>query len=194
MSPTKPMNPNPATLTELFNDAYVFGPGDFRDHMHTLTLLAAQCLHITEFGTSCGISTSALMFAQPQRLITYDIRRHERVAVLERLAAAKGIAFEFRQQSTAALLDIEETDLLFIDTWHVACQLEKELKHAARVRRYIVMHDTVTFGTRPESGNEQGLLSALVPFLKVTKGHWRLSVHYPHNNGLTVLHRVESCS
>jgi|KBSSwiStaDraftv2_1062776.scaffolds.fasta_scaffold174202_2 hypothetical protein len=36
---------------------------------------------------------------------------------------------------------------LFIDTWHVCEQLETELsRHSVRVRRYLVMHDTVTFG------------------------------------------------
>jgi hypothetical protein len=44
-------------------------------------------------------------------------------------------------------LEIEETDLLFLDTWHVYEQVRDELKlHANKVRKYICFHDIVSWG------------------------------------------------
>jgi hypothetical protein len=40
-------------------------------------------------------------------------------------------------------VEIEETELLFIDTYHYYAQLKKELKlHAGKISRYIAFHDT----------------------------------------------------
>jgi predicted O-methyltransferase YrrM len=180
-------------LMDLFVESLHNGPGDIRDHLNALALLAASCEHVTEFGTSVGISTSALMLARPKRLITYDITRNPRVSKLEEVARQAGIEFRFRQQSTRQLCELEPTDLLFIDTLHVQAQLTAELFWAPQVRRYIVMHDTVTFGTYPEHpapDSGRGLLFALLPFLKENKAQWRLAAHYQHNNGLTVLERM----
>lgn len=185
-------------LEALFVESLHTGPGDIRDHLNTLALLAARCEHITEFGTSMGISTSALMLARPKRLITYDIARNPRVTKLEEVARLSGIDFSFRQESTSRLNNIEPTDMLFIDTLHVQAQLTAELNLATEVydgevRRYIVMHDTVTFGIYPEHpapGSGRGLLFALLPFLRQNAARWRLAAHYQHNNGLTVLERI----
>ena len=185
-------------LMDLFVESLHNGPGDIRDHLNALALLAASCEHITEFGTSVGISTSALMLARPKRLITYDIVRSPRVDRLESVARQTGIEFSFRQQSTRQLGSIEDTDMLFIDTLHVQAQLAAELglvagEYSCKVRKYIVMHDTVTFGIYPEhpaSDSGRGLLFALLPFLRQHMTRWRLAAHYQHNNGLTVLERV----
>ena len=105
---------------------------------------------------------------------------------LERHAGKTRFAF-YRQDVLEA--DIAETDLLFIDTWHVYGQLKAELeRHAGKVRRYIVLHDTETYGHKGEAEGEQGLWLAVEEFL--AKGGFGLKAHYKNNNGLTVLERI----
>jgi hypothetical protein len=83
---------------------------------------------------------------------------------------------------------IEETDLLFIDTWHVYRQLKEELRlHADRARKYIILHDTTTFGLRGEDGGE-GLIKAVDEFLSDNR-EWSIKEVFANNNGLTVLQR-----
>ena len=85
-------------------------------------------------------------------------------------------------------VDIEETDLLFIDTWHVYDQLREELRrHAGRASRYVVLHDTTTFGERGEVAGHAGLWPAVEEYLAL--GRFALAARYENNNGLTVLRR-----
>ena len=56
-------------------------------------------------------------------------------------------------------LEIEETDLLFIDTWHDYLQLKKELfRHSNKVKKYIILHDTVFYGFINENLYEDVLI------------------------------------
>jgi hypothetical protein len=137
-------------------------------------------------GTRTAVSTTALLAARPARLVCYD---RVRLPQVDRLfAAAEGTEAVFRQEDVLAA-DIEETDLLFIDTWHVYGQLRAELaRHAGKARRYVVLHDTATFGENGESPGHRGLWPAVEEFL--AGGAFRLAERYENNNGLTVLERV----
>jgi len=160
---------------------------DIYQHLTTLHRYASRCRHVTEFGTRTGVSTLALLRALPQRLITYDLVRHQEVDRLEELAQLQGVDFLFRQQDTRHA-DLALTDLLFIDSYHARQQLEAELAVAReKVRHYLIFHDTNTFGEQGEDGDE-GLWPAIVAFLDRNPG-WRLQEHRPANNGLTVLGR-----
>ena len=102
----------------------------------------------------------------------------------------EGVNFEFIQASTTDV-EIEETDLLFIDTLHVYEQLKAELgKHAGKVRKYIIMHDTVTFGTHGELSGTTGLMPAVNEFL-ASNPQWKIKEVYTNLHGLTILERVE---
>jgi hypothetical protein len=58
--------------------------------------------------------------------------------------------------------ELEETDLLFLDTWHVYEQLHEELApHAGKVRKYIVIHGTGAYAERGEDDGHQGLAPAI---------------------------------
>ena len=95
--------------------------------------------------------------------------------------------FEFLQGDSLSV-EIEETDLLFIDTKHVGDQLWAELsKHALRVRRWIALHDTQLFGEQGEDGGA-GLLPALRRFLRENP-KWSVVYHTQANHGLTVTGR-----
>jgi hypothetical protein len=84
--------------------------------------------------------------------------------------------------------EIEETDLLFIDTLHTYDQLREELRrHGGKARRYIVLHDTSTFGEQGEVPDSRGLWPAVQEFL--VQGTFHLKERRTNNNGLTILER-----
>jgi hypothetical protein len=161
-------------------------PSDIQEHLATLFALAKECRHVTELGTRTGVSTTALLAAQPDVLICYDLRRFPEVDRLRNLAGRTHFDFH---QADVRLIDIEETDLLFIDTWHVYEQLREELRlHGVKARKYIVLHDTTTFGLKGETDGHRGLWPAVEEFLEA--GRFRLKARYENNNGLTVLERI----
>lgn len=161
-------------------------PSDINEHLPALYELAKGCKHVTEMGTRTGVSTLALLAAQPERLVCLDVVRYPEV---DQLAAMAGrTQFVFRKEDVLQA-DIEETDLLFIDTLHGYDQLREELRrHAAKARKYIVLHDTTAFADRGEVEGQRGLWPAVEEFLAA--GVFRLKQRYENNNGLTILERV----
>jgi hypothetical protein len=176
-----------ATLDQLY-EADRRTHSDICEHLTTLHQLASECGHVTEMGTHIGHSTTALLAARPGRLVCYDLARTPAVDVLAK--ASQGTYFVF-WQADVLRVEIEATDLLFIDTVHNYGQLKEELRlHAGKVRRFIVLHDTSTFGEHGESEGERGLWPAVEEFL--AGGEWVLRARFYNNNGLTVLERAHS--
>jgi tetratricopeptide (TPR) repeat protein len=176
----------PVALAQLY-DLACRTPSDIHEHLPTLYELARECRHVTELGTRTGVSTTAFLYAQPEVLVCYDVQRLPEVGRLEKLAGKT--QFRFRQEDVL-LAELEETDLLFIDTWHVYDQLTKELAlHGGKARRYIVLHDTTTFGEVGESEGHRGLWPAVEEFL--ARGTFRLKARYQNNHGLAVLERLQ---
>src|SRR5207249_1177870 len=112
-----------------------------------------------------------------------------RLPQVETLMYAAGrTRFDFHQADVRQV-EIEETDLLFLDTWHVYEQLKEELRlHAAKARRWIVLHDTTTFGDEGETAGHRGLWPAVEELL--AQGQWRLRWRWHDCHGLTVLERA----
>lgn len=163
---------------------------DINEHLPTLKTYAEKCSHITEFGTRYGNSTIAFMASFPKKFISYDVTYNDRIEYLERLAKYCKINFEFRLENVEQI-EIEETDLLFIDTNHHARQCANELKlHADKVKKYIAFHDVETFGYGETGGQggEQGLWLAITPFLE-SHPEWKILEHYKNNNGLLIIGR-----
>jgi GT2 family glycosyltransferase/predicted Zn-dependent protease len=161
-------------------------PSDIHEHLPTLYRLAKGCRHVTEFGTRTAVSTTALLHAQPAKLVCYDRVKFPQVERLKALAGPTEFVFV---QKDVLWAEIEETDLLFLDTLHDYDQLAQELKlHAAKARKYIVLHDTTTFAEKGETEGHKGLWPAVEEFLR--EGTFRLAERYTNNNGLAVLERV----
>jgi hypothetical protein len=167
-------------------------PTDIHEHLPTLRRYASECQHITEFGVRGVVSTWALLAARPQRMVSYDIADCPRVDDALGAAFAEGIDFHFVTADTREIV-IEQTDLLFIDTLHTYGQLYTELWiHCPKVSRFIVLHDTETFGYHDqggEPGSSKGLWPAVQDFL-IAHPQWRLKERFANNNGLTVLERA----
>jgi hypothetical protein len=159
---------------------------DIHQHLPVLRALAAQVEHVTEFGVRTGQSTTALLAAQPKVLKSYDIAD---LGVAAKLRPLQGRTdFTFTVADTRAIT-IEPTDLLFIDTLHTYDQLKEELRlHGDKARRWIVMHDTTTFGDSGEVPGTRGLWAAVEEF--VAQGAFVVKERRTNNNGLTVLERM----
>lgn len=180
-------------------------PSDIYAHIETLYNYGKMCRHITEMGVRSVSSTWAFLYSNPQKLISYDIVKHPNVLEVEDIAKRNGLNFTFIE-SDVLKVEIEETDLLFIDTLHTYNQLISELElHSDKAQKYIILHDTTTFGTKDEinpnkksdiveamSVTKQGLTTAYQDFLLTDKGKkWAVDKVYTHNNGLTILKRVK---
>ncbi len=48
-------------------------PSDINDALPVLRQFASKVKHVTEFGIRTAVSTTALLAAQPDRLISYDV-------------------------------------------------------------------------------------------------------------------------
>lgn len=167
-------------------------PSDINEHLPTLKIYAEQCDHVTEFGVRGVVSTYAFMMGRPKVMRSYDLNPVENFGVdsdyLTFLAAHNGIDFQFLVGNTLEI-EIEQTDLLFIDTLHVYGQLKQELElHNSKVNKFIILHDTETFGDVGENG-EIGLWPAVEEFINDNK-NWKIQARYINNNGLTILSRV----
>lgn len=164
-------------------------PSDIHEHLPVLKALANEVNHVTEMGVRFGVSTRAFLNTNAV-LRSYDIAYSEEVQRLFNLAKLAGKDASYMIKDVT-LIDIETTDLLFIDTLHTYQQLSTELKlHNKNVKKYIAFHDTHTFGTRDESnlpGN--GLLPAIIEFL-IQHPEWKFKEHRVNNNGLTILERI----
>lgn len=180
---------------------------DINEHLPTLRAYAAQCEHVTEFGVRFAVSTHAFLISGAKDVVAYDLNPHfleKYKGALLRFAKACGCRFRFKVQDVLDA-EISETDLLFIDTLHTYAQLSAELaKHQSKVRKWMILHDTETFGWEDEvfysdakvSGlarpgapdGKAGLRPALDEFL-LRHPEWRVQAHYANNNGLTVIQR-----
>ena len=190
---------------KIINDTYnelCNKPSDIHEHLPTLKALTEGCEHVTEMGVRWIISTYAFLAGKPKSLVSIDIQHPQTwnadLSRVETLAKENNIDFKFILSSTLEV-DIDPTDLLFIDTWHAYKQLKAELNlHHTKVKKYIVLHDTTNFEYTDESsyeiwgdewkGEGKGIWPAVLEFLE-EHPEWEIQKRYVNNNGLTILIR-----
>ena len=166
---------------------------DIQQHLGLLHGLAMQCKQVVELGFRTGVSASAFL-AAGTRLHSIDndpnVKKHVR-----HLANCYPDTFVFKLDNSRSA-DIPACDLLFIDTDHTyGTTMEELMLHEVKVSRWIVLHDTESFGTkdRPGSpntkiGHYEGVKTAVNHFVEQYPS-WRIMLHLPNNNGLTILER-----
>jgi len=187
-------------------------PSDIHEHLPTLYKYASECLHVTE----CGGINSFPAYALAAGLVGRDnvklVQIHNKtVDGRDQFAndcIAEGLAREYVLENSLTA-HIDDTDLLFIDTWHVYGHLKRELNRwHSHVGKYIIMHDTtvdewlgetVRVGWNsaaqsqqtgiPENEIRMGVWPAIGEFLE-KHPEWKIAERFTNNNGLTVLSRV----
>ena len=181
---------------------------DINEHLPTLKKYASECEHITEIGVRAINSTWGRLAGKPKKLISYDIFfagppifPDADIASVFAAAREENIVYGFIQQSSLEA-NIEPTDLLFLDTWHVYEQLSRELLyHSDKAKKYIILHDTTyfahmgeyyegctNFSTFTPTFEGKGLWDAIEDFLSRNR-NWELCERFTNNNGLTILKR-----
>lgn len=162
---------------------------DINENLHILYELAKECEHVTEMGVRYGVSTRAFLNTDV-KLISYDVVLDGKVNQLFHAAKANGKDVQYIKANVLNI-EIEPTDLLFIDTLHTYPQLKQELKlHGNKAKKYLAFHDTYTFGlTSEDLKDKKGLLTAIMEFL-IENPQWKVKYHKTNNNGLTVLEKV----
>jgi hypothetical protein len=192
-------------------------PSDINQHLPTLAAYAAECESIIELGVRGCISSWAFCYGlvnnnkDTKKLFLNDIKPCD---ISELIEASKSpevnidASFQWINDLNICTNNLE-TDLTFIDTWHVYAQLKRELEKFSKItKKYIIMHDTVVDGVDGETircgwdaekqSEDSGfpvneIKCGLVPAIKefIQNNHdWILYYHYENNNGLTILKRI----
>lgn len=185
---------------------------DIGEHMPLLKQLAKECPTVTEIGLGLIISTWGLLqglsenTASERSYIGIDIviPDSDNLDLASRLAEEEGINFRF-VIGNDLYLEIEPTDLLFIDSMHTYCHLIHELEtFSPKVRKYIAMHDTSEpWGDKDDeeyTGNyseyppqydrdKRGLWPAISDFLS-RHPEWSLQERHLNCHGFTILKRI----
>lgn len=169
---------------------------DINEHIFTMIKYGKKCEHITEMGVRGIVSTWAWLYCKPKKLICYDFvnpsKFNGNINDVYETAKYNNIDFKFYQKDVLKV-EIEKTDLLFIDTKHHYEQLCQELKlHANNVNKYICFHDTTLFGHKDEyDASGKGIWPAISEFLR-KNNQWILEKQYTNNNGFTIIKRIDS--
>lgn len=200
-----PTGEEPLNMESLFQK-YHRTPRDLNEHMPFLRSLAEKVSHITEFSERKE-STIALLSGNPAEFVSYNSELNPQNPLTNTLheIVSKGrgvmcerftIHHDFSPSVPLESARIVEpfnspegkTDLLFLDTQHNYNRLSSELKRfAPHVTRWIVVHDTVSFGERGDDGG-LGLILAIEEFVE-RNPEWFISYHTSQQYGLTVLSR-----
>jgi hypothetical protein len=163
-------------------------PSDINQHLPLLHGIASLCQSVTEFGVRDGQSTRALLASRALKVRSYDLYLDPNVSRLFIAAQTFADRDAAYIQGNSLFIDIDQTDLLFIDTDHKYSQLKKELEiHHSKVNKYLAFHDTHTYGTSCQEG--KGLLPAIMEFIRDHK-EWVVNYHTTENNGFTVLEKI----
>lgn len=200
----------PSLLDDIYETCRMNPVSDIGEHMDLLRSLAEKCEHVTELGMRwANGSTVAFLAAQPETFISWDI---DPAAVVSNQVAnllnVRGRTSFQPRVGDSLKVSIEQTDLLFIDTLHTYKQLIGELRdaglpwtrsdgttrtgHGWKVKKYIVFHDTVTYGYVGMDGKPPGLRDAIRKWQKeVSFPLWNLVEDRKNCNGLVVLKRIE---
>lgn len=176
-------------------------PTAMAPHLPRLRALADGLDLAVEFGVKRGASSSALLMGA-KRVISYDLIETKHARELERVA---GDLWSYRLQDSRTAT-VPPCDLILFDSQHDYDTLKAELDaHAAQASRYLVFHDTITFGSIAANGElgtlrwtyvvgqsvpraHLGIRPAIDEFL-IAERDWRIAASYWESHGLLVLER-----
>ena len=204
------------TELEILYEYHVKTPSDINEHISSLRDIARECSSVTEVGARSLIPTWGILQGlcessqKPCRYIGIDIQNpdFERLHMAKYRAIDNGIDFAFWHANDMEI-EIEPTDMLFLDFLHTYCHLTYQLEtFSPKVKKYICIHDTsAPWGHQDDSayrGNyseypsfidrsKRGLWPAIEDFL-TKHPEWKIKERRENNHGFTILERKNTYS
>jgi hypothetical protein len=181
--------PQHKNLSEWY-EAAKKNPCDFHEHVDTLRDLVKKCDHVTQIGiwgkpSRVAIAVGTLSNVGNAVFVDYSPAQRPEWTDLKRFL---GDNFEGKEWQPFA--EIDETDLLFIDTYHTAEEtLNLFNKLAPKVRKYLVVHTTEIYGEKGDNGGP-GVLVGVRQFVHENR-EWTVIRQDRNNYGLVVLSRLD---
>ena len=189
-------------------------PSDINEHLPVLLSYTKQCSSVVECGVRSAVSSWAfgfgLMGTPNNQYTLIDVHKGETIDDFLTTCLASGVNARFETGSDLEC-PLVNTDLLFIDTWHVYGHLKRELaRWHASVAKFIILHDTTVdevYGETLRMGGDpiEQSTSSGIPVEEITRGlwpaveeflaehpEWVIGLRLRNNNGLTVLTRVKT--
>lgn len=177
-------------------------PSDINEHIPVIRKYASQCETVIECGVRACVSTWALLAASPKRYVGIDLHYHDNIGIAKEEAEKEGIEFIFIQGDSSKE-ELPESQFMLIDSFHSYQHLKNELaKHADKIKKYLIFHDTFSYKDRNEAGfwltpeelanadnTNKGIWPAIEEFLQ-DNPQWSIAEHLTNNNGLTILKRL----
>ena len=185
---------------------------DINEHLPTLMSYAAKCTSVVECGvrepTSSYAFATGLLGVAGNKYLLVDPFESPSMSKFIDVCSQEGVNASFYKGSDLEC-PLVQTDLLFIDTWHVYGHLKRELaRWNGDVKKYIILHDTTVdgfYGETIRNGWDAVKQSAEtgIPVDEINRGlgpavsefiaehpEWTIEAVYTNNNGLTVLRRL----
>jgi hypothetical protein len=171
-------------------------PRDLNERAEDIRDLAAECAHVTLMGKRREWD-AIILAGRPKTYISYNTEHdlltkqlHEALEA-EKTLGEEGYRTETFTTSTtdfATMLatDIEETDMLVLDTIPTADRTYAELtRFAPKVRKWIVLNNTILFGESGEGGGP-GILVGWRRF-QAENPRWKRVWEEPKQFGFSIL-------
>jgi cephalosporin hydroxylase len=187
-------------------------PSDINEHLPVLLSYTKQCSSVVECGVRNAVSSWAfaygLLGTQGNRYTLIDIYKSSSIDQFLVDCNSVGVNASFIEGSDLEC-PLVNTDLLFIDTWHIYGHLKRELaRWHCSVGKFIILHDTTVDEVWGETlrlglNPQQQSVESGIPVEEITKGlwpavieflndhpEWKIDLRLTNNNGLTILRRV----
>jgi hypothetical protein len=185
---------------------------DINEHLPTLRKYTEECNSVVECGVRDIVSSYAfgcgLKNKPGNRYVLIDPYKSMYINPFIEMCKKENVNASFIENNDLEC-ELFQTDLLFIDTWHVYGQLKRELaRWNGHVNKYIIMHDTTVDEWHGETVRQnlnavqqskesgipvheikKGLWYAIDEFLK-SNSNWKIKERFTNNNGLTILERI----
>jgi len=178
---------------------YKCGTSGILWHLRTLS---SECTKVVELGVKKGVSSVALILGCNNKVISYDIATNDSIKFLQKFA---GKLWKFIRADSRTI-EVPPCDMVFFDSLHTYEQLKEELRlHGHKAGKYLVFHDTITFGIQGADGETgqfipgykqgewkssvAGIRMAIDEFM-IANRDWYIKEHHKQSNGLLVLQRA----
>jgi len=148
---------------------------------------AKKCDSITEFRRGNNPTSLCFAVSRPKKLCLYN---ESGFVFKEEVGIALSECEYVSDKSRSLTIEIDETDLLHLDTKHNYDRVLSELKnHHSKVKKYILIHDYYTFGDKGDDGRFPGIKKAVSDFIDWSGNGWKIIEENSASNGLVVLEK-----